>query len=131
MTQAATVHEPTAKHLREIVKGPVVVWDVPPGHDPARALAIADVLNTWWRTDVFTVVLVSDPDDSELVVALRQFASGLNLTRSWIIGVPQAGQREALAERAVVWLTDVPGPQRSSVASIAEALATMLGERAA
>ncbi len=120
-------HEPTAKHLRERVEGPVVVWELVDVDEHARALAVADVLLTWLRPDVFTVLLAKEPLSAEPAEALRQFASDLNLIRAWIVPAPEPGQREAFAERAAVWLTGVPA---GSLASIAEALESLLETRA-
>ena len=123
-----TVHEPTAAHLRQRVEGPVVVWELPGADELARALMVADVVNTRLRPELFTVALARQPIEPELAEALRQLASSLNLIRAWIIPSPEAGQRQALAERALVWLTEVPaGP----IASVAEAVDALVGERQA
>jgi hypothetical protein len=122
------VHEPTAKNLRERVEGPVVVWDLPHVDQLARALAVADVVNTWLRPELFTVVVARSRLDGASAEALRQFASSLNLTLAWIISAPEAGQREALAQRALLWLNELPS---APLASIAEAVDALVGQRLA
>ena len=117
------VHEATANHLRQIVLGPVVVWELARSDDAARALAVAHVVNTWHRPDMFTVALGAG-DEPE---AATELAADLNLTRAWVIASPESGQREALAERAVIWLGAIPA---GSLTAVAEALAEMLDERA-
>jgi len=123
-----TVHEPTAKNLRERVDGPVVVWDLADADQMARALEVADVINTWLRSDLFTVVMAHEPLDQSRADALREFASTLNLTRAWIVPAAEAGQREAFAERALVWLSELPP---FPLASIAEAVDSLVGQRLA
>ncbi|MCU1345793.1 MAG: hypothetical protein JWL70_2059 [Acidimicrobiia bacterium] len=127
-TGHATVHEPTAKHLRERVEGPVVVWDLTTIEGPPQALAVADVLNTWLRHDAFTVILATADGSSAAGEAWREFAAGLNLVQAWIIAEPEPGQRQALAERAAVWLTEVPA---APLVAVAEALAALLDQRLA
>jgi predicted lipoprotein len=124
------VHEPTAHHLREQVSGPVVVWEVGVGDGAARALSIAHIVNTWHRPDMFTVIL-GEPEQAAANAAAAtvvEFAADLNLTRSWVLHPLAPGQREALAERAIIWLSRTP---TGSLTAAAEALAALLDQRAA
>lgn len=119
------LHEPTVVHLRERVRGPVVLWLVDRASVPS-ALVVQHLLTTFHRSDAQAIVVETEPLPWPERRVLQRFVEELALTSVWLVADLVPGQVEAFEDRAVVVLRRIPD---AGLDMIAAALAELIGIR--
>ncbi len=104
--QAVDAHEGTARHFRELVTGPVVLFvgQLLPHKRPDLLVQLGHVLSTYHEPEA-RVVLVGNARLEPYRVALNRYIEELNLANVWITGPVSTSQLVAFYEAADVFVT--------------------------
>jgi glycosyltransferase involved in cell wall biosynthesis len=104
--QAVAAHEGTARHFREVVTGPVVLFvgQLLPHKRPDLLVQLAHLLSTYHEPEA-RVVVVGNARLEPYRLALARYIRELNLPNVWITGPVPTAQLVAFYEAADVFVT--------------------------